>query len=391
APVSTLSPRTRKAATTSAVARTTAALVATSSGIGKKQTGTRAGDTTTQRMVLAEVRGNGANGVLSGSKAVSSTVVQAKGGVDAKSGTISTKAPTTAVTGTIKSLHLFTTTRSDKTVSGGKQSRNHLKTTTSSQSEKPLAQEQVLSSSIKANKQKTSRASQKGISSSSSKGSQKAAPLSDVTHKTESVTKLQSVLPDSFHGKATISDINEMDETFVGSSSECDDEQAEEEIDIESVSAVLEFLHSLDDVSKSSSQTDNSDDCQTIDVSVKYVYQYDIQNQMMNSSMKDSQSDVIQNIQRFIVQEFAEECYRRNIVQYLLDDVRLLGLQDASKFYQHRATVRIYVSINCPKRLIPLIQRIFEAVLQKLEQRYFSSKSNNIKDDRSDVTLIAIQ
>ncbi|CAF0905220.1 unnamed protein product [Didymodactylos carnosus] len=99
----------------------------------------------------------------------------------------------------------------------------------------------------------------------------------------------------------------------------------------------------------------DKDGCQTAeDIYASYVYEYDITNQIMNSLLEDPNSETIKRINTFATDTFAEECYRRNLIEYVIDDAHLVRIMDVSKLYRNEPTSRFYVSVNCSKNLISL-------------------------------------
>jgi hypothetical protein len=160
-------------------------------------------------------------------------------------------------------------------------------------------------------------------------------------------------------------------------------------IDSESLNGLLAYLlygRGLPQVPSSKSQ---SSGCALQDTYVNYVYEYDIQNQVFNSSLQDPNSDVIQGLQSDIADWTAEEIYKRNLVAYVTDDARLTKIIDVSNQYNNRAALRFYISINVSKNLIPVIRRILETVGEKLQTQRFSTSNKNI--DWGDMVLIPIQ
>jgi len=112
----------------------------------------------------------------------------------------------------------------------------------------------------------------------------------------------------------------------------------------------------------------------------------------MNSQTKqisqDPNSDVVKNLQSFIADTTAEEIYKRNLVSYVTDDVRLTKIIDVSTEYNNRATLRFYVSINVSKNLIPIMRRVLELVFEKLQKERFAT--SNKKIDWGNMVLIPI-
>lgn len=129
--------------------------------------------------------------------------------------------------------------------------------------------------------------------------------------------------------------------------------------------------------------------CAPQDTYVNYVYEYDIQNQVFNSSFQDANSVVVQRLQSDIADWTAEEIYKRNLASYVTDDARLTKIIDVSKQYNNQATLRIYISINVSKNLIPVIRRVLETVGQKLQNQRFST--SNKKVDWGNMVLIPVQ
>ena len=131
-----------------------------------------------------------------------------------------------------------------------------------------------------------------------------------------------------------------------------------------------------------------SSSCAPEDVYVNYVYEYDIQNQVFNSSFQDPNSAVVQQLQSTIADWSAEEIYKRNLVSYVTDDARLIKIIDVSKQYDNRATLRFYVSINVSKNLIPVIRRVLSSVFERLQKERFAT--SNKKIDWGNMVLIPI-
>jgi hypothetical protein len=121
-----------------------------------------------------------------------------------------------------------------------------------------------------------------------------------------------------------------------------------------------------------------SSGCAPQDIYVNYVYEYDIQNQVFNSSFQDPNSAVVQRLQSDIGDWTAEEIYKRNLVSYVTDEARLTKIVDVSNQYNNRATLRFYISINVSKNLIPVIRRVLESVCGKLQQERFSTSNKKI-------------
>jgi hypothetical protein len=128
--------------------------------------------------------------------------------------------------------------------------------------------------------------------------------------------------------------------------------------------------------------------CAPQDVFVNYIYEYDIQNQVFNSSFADANSKVIQQLQADIADSVAEEVYKRNLAPYVTDAARLVKIIDVSKQYNNRAVLRFYVSINVSKSLIPVIRRILEIVFGNLQKRRFATSNHQI--DWGKMVLIPI-
>jgi hypothetical protein len=111
---------------------------------------------------------------------------------------------------------------------------------------------------------------------------------------------------------------------------------------------------------------------------VNYIYEYDIHNQVFNSSFQDSNSLVIQRLQSTISDWTSEELYKRNLISYIFDKVRLTKIIDVSNEYDNQSTIRIYVSINLQKDFIPSIRRIFQIVFSKLQKESLTISEENI-------------
>jgi hypothetical protein len=128
--------------------------------------------------------------------------------------------------------------------------------------------------------------------------------------------------------------------------------------------------------------------CEPQDTYVNYVYEYDIHNQVLNASLQDPNSAVVQRLQSNIADWAAEEIYKRNLVSYVTDNVQLTKIIDVSKQYDNRATLRFYVSINVSKNLIPVIRRVLALVFEKLQNECFAT--SNQKIDWGNMVLIPI-
>ena len=161
-------------------------------------------------------------------------------------------------------------------------------------------------------------------------------------------------------------------------------------LDSRSINGLLAFLLRTGRSNRrpSSSRQSDGPSCAPEDVFVNYIYEYDIQNQVFNSSFQDPNSIVIQNLQSTIADWTAEEIYKRNLVSYVTDDVRLIKIIDVSKQYDGRATLRFYVSINVSKNLIPVIRRILASVFEKLQHERFATSNERI--DWGNMVLIPI-
>jgi hypothetical protein len=131
-----------------------------------------------------------------------------------------------------------------------------------------------------------------------------------------------------------------------------------------------------------------SSGCETQDIYVNYIYEYDIHNQVFNSSFQDANSVVVQRLQSDIADWTAEEIYKRNLVSYVTDEARLTKIIDVSTQYNNRATLRFYISINVSKNLIPVIRRVLETVCLKLQTDRFAT--SNKKIDWGNMVLIPI-
>jgi hypothetical protein len=128
--------------------------------------------------------------------------------------------------------------------------------------------------------------------------------------------------------------------------------------------------------------------CEPQDTYVNYVYEYDIHNQVLNASLQDPNSAVIQRLQSNIANWAAEEIYKRHLASYIIDDVRLIKIIDVSKQYDNRATLRFYASINVNKKYIPVIRRVLKLVFDKLQTECFAT--SNKKIDWGNMVLIPI-
>ncbi len=159
------------------------------------------------------------------------------------------------------------------------------------------------------------------------------------------------------------------------------------DIDSSDLTGLLAYLLRGRNVQRSSS-VKFAPACAPQDTYVNYVYEYDIHNQVLNASLQDPNSVVVQRLQSYIADWAAEEIYKRNLVSYITDDVRLTKIIDVSKQYDNRATLRFYVSINVSKNLIPVIRRVLELVFEKLQKECFAT--SNKKIDWGDMVLIPI-
>ena len=128
--------------------------------------------------------------------------------------------------------------------------------------------------------------------------------------------------------------------------------------------------------------------CPPQDIYVNYIYEYDIQNQVFNSSFQDANSAVVRGLQRDIAEWTAEEIYKHNFVASVTDEARLVKIVDVSKQNNNRATLRFYISINVSKNFIGDIRRILENIGRKLQNERFST--SNKKIDWGNMVLIPI-
>ncbi|CAF4279068.1 unnamed protein product, partial [Rotaria magnacalcarata] len=87
--------------------------------------------------------------------------------------------------------------------------------------------------------------------------------------------------------------------------------------------------------------------CAPQDIYVSYVYEYDMHNQVFNSSFQDPNSILIKGLQSDIARYTAEELYKRNLVPYVTDEAHLTKIMDVSKQYNDQAALRFYISIDC--------------------------------------------
>lgn len=159
-------------------------------------------------------------------------------------------------------------------------------------------------------------------------------------------------------------------------------------IDSPYLTGLLAYLLRGRNMQRSSSAVQSEPACQPEDIYVNYIYEYDIRNQVLNASLQDPNSAVVQRLQSDIADWAAEEIYKRNLVSYVTDDVRLTKIIDVSKEYDNRATLRFYVSINVSKNLIPVIRRVLELVFEKLQKERFATSTTEI--DWGNVVLIPI-
>ena len=160
-------------------------------------------------------------------------------------------------------------------------------------------------------------------------------------------------------------------------------------VDVSALNGLLAALLYGHGSSRTSFRKSQGSGCAPQDTYVNYVYEYDIQNQVFNSSFQDPNSAVVQSLQSDIADWTAEEIYKRNLVSYVTDDARLTKIVDVSKQYNNRATLRLYISINVSKNLIPVIRRVLETVGDKLQNQRFST--SNKKIDWGNMVLIPIQ
>jgi hypothetical protein len=166
-------------------------------------------------------------------------------------------------------------------------------------------------------------------------------------------------------------------------------EYTDTNIDVSALNGLLAYLLYGRGVPRVSSSQSQSSGCTPQDTYVNYVYEYDIQNQVFNSSFQDPNSVVVQRLQSDIADWTAEEIYKRNLASYVTDDARLTKIIDVSKQYNNRATLRLYISINVNKNLIPVIRRVLETVGNKLQNERFATSNKNI--DWGDMVLIPIE
>ncbi|CAF3333480.1 unnamed protein product, partial [Rotaria socialis] len=128
--------------------------------------------------------------------------------------------------------------------------------------------------------------------------------------------------------------------------------------------------------------------CAPQDIYVSYVYEYDMHNQVFNSSFQDPDSIVIKTLQSDVARFAAEELYKRNLVPYVTDEAHLTKIMDVSKQYNDQATLRFYISIDVSKSLIPVIRHVLQTVLTKLKNERFAT--SNKKIDWGEMVLIPI-
>ena len=121
-----------------------------------------------------------------------------------------------------------------------------------------------------------------------------------------------------------------------------------------------------------------SSNCGPTDIYVNYIYEYDIHNQVFNSSFQDANSVVLQRIRSQISDWTSEELYKRNLVSYISDKARLTKIIDVSTEYDNQSTIRIYVTINLQKNFIPTIRRVFQIVFDRLQRQSLTITKKNI-------------
>ncbi|CAM4805041.1 unnamed protein product, partial [Rotaria magnacalcarata] len=128
--------------------------------------------------------------------------------------------------------------------------------------------------------------------------------------------------------------------------------------------------------------------CAPQDIYVSYVYEYDMHNQVFNSSFQDPNSILIKGLQSDIARYTAEELYKRNLVPYVTDEAHLTKIMDVSKQYNDQAALRFYISIDVSRSLIPVIRHVLHTVFTKLKNERFAT--SNKKIDWGEMVLIPI-
>lgn len=128
--------------------------------------------------------------------------------------------------------------------------------------------------------------------------------------------------------------------------------------------------------------------CPPRDVYVNYIYEFDIYNQVFNSSFQDPNSVVIRGLQNDIAEWTAAEICKLNLISYVIDKARLVKIADVSKKFNDQATIRFSVSINVNKRLIGEFARLLENIGKKVQNERFST--SNKKVDWGSMVLIPI-
>ena len=116
-----------------------------------------------------------------------------------------------------------------------------------------------------------------------------------------------------------------------------------------------------------SSSEESSGECASRDFCVNYISEYDIYNQVFNSSLQNQKSPVIRRLRAKIADWTAEEIHKRNLAFDITGEIRLLRIVDASKQYNNRPAVRFYVSIVVRRTQISIIRRILALVFDKLQ------------------------
>jgi hypothetical protein len=162
------------------------------------------------------------------------------------------------------------------------------------------------------------------------------------------------------------------------------------DIDTPYLGLLYRLLQGRSFIKSSSSSSSNSESagCEPQDIYVNYIYEYDIQNQVFNSSFQDPESVVVQRLQSDIAYWTAEEIFKRNLSPHITDEARLTKIVDVSKQNKNQAAIRLYVSISVSKSSIPAMRRVFETVFTRLQRERFAT--SNKKVDWGNMVLIPI-
>ena len=142
------------------------------------------------------------------------------------------------------------------------------------------------------------------------------------------------------------------------------------------------------DFSQESSLKKSSNACASRDVCVEYISEFDIYNQVFNSSFQDEKSAVMRRLRALIVDWTAEEIYKRNLASDITDEVHILRVIDVSRQYDDRPAVRYYASIVVRRTQISIIRQILASVFEKLQKESFAT--SNQQANWSDLLVIPI-